>query len=116
MFKGYHVMVTGATSGIGLGIAKEFLAQGAKVMGLGRDFTKIKEDLGPNFIPVKCDVLDPEQIKAACDQIETVFDGKLDVLINNANYEQDNDYLERCLKLYKKLIILKFFLKSSRMN
>ena len=46
--------------------------------------TKIKEDLGPNFIPVKCDVLDPEQIKAACDQIETVFDGKLDVLINNA--------------------------------
>jgi NAD(P)-dependent dehydrogenase (short-subunit alcohol dehydrogenase family) len=84
MFKGYNVMVTGATSGIGLGISKEFLAHGAKVIGIGRDFSKIKEDLGDNFIPCKCDVTDEDQIIEACKLIESEFSGRLDVLISNA--------------------------------
>lgn len=85
MFKGYHVMVTGATSGIGLGIVKEFLAQGAKVIGIGRNFAKIEnENLGENFIPCKCDVKDEAQIKAAFELVDKHFDGRLDTLICNA--------------------------------
>jgi len=84
MFNDYHVMVTGATSGIGLGITKEFLAQGAKVIGLGRNFSKIKESFGSNFIPCKCDIMDEAQIADACKLIESEFGGRLDVLVSNA--------------------------------
>lgn len=84
MFKGYHVMVTGATSGIGLGITREFLEQGAKVIGLGRDFSKITGSLGMNFIPCVCDVTDEQQIIKASKLIGTELNGRLDVLVSNA--------------------------------
>lgn len=81
--EGYKALVTGATSGIGLGIAKMFLDEGATVIGVGRDFHRTTE-LGDNFIPFKCDVYYPEQIKAATDFAAEKFDGKLDVLVNDA--------------------------------
>ena len=40
MLSGYKAMITGATSGMGLAAAKEFIAQGASVIGLGRSFER----------------------------------------------------------------------------
>lgn len=82
MFSGYKVMITGATSGIGLATAKEFLDQGATVIGIGRNFEKTK-DLGERFLPFQCDVTDEDQIKAAVAFAEEKF-GMLDTLICNA--------------------------------
>jgi len=84
---GYKVMITGATSGIGLATAKEFLSQGATVIGVGRDLTKVG-DLGPNFIPVKCDVTDEKQIDATVAFVAEKFDGVLDTMILNAGSGQ----------------------------
>lgn len=81
--EGYRAIVTGATSGIGLGITKQFLEDGATVIGIGRDFQRTTE-LGGNFIPFKCDAFFPEQIKAATDFAAEKFEGKLDILVNNA--------------------------------
>lgn len=82
-YKNYKVMVAGSTSGIGLAITKMFLEEGATVLGLGRNFSNTTE-LGENYIPCKCDVTNPDEIKAACDMIKEKFDGKLDVLVNSA--------------------------------
>ena len=42
MLKDSIVMITGATSGIGLATTKEFLDQGATVIGIGRNFGQKK--------------------------------------------------------------------------
>ncbi|MBR0374106.1 MAG: SDR family oxidoreductase [Mogibacterium sp.] len=80
---GYKVLVTGSTSGIGLGITKKFISEGATVVGLGRDFHRTTE-LGEQYIPCKCDMYDPAQIKAAFEFASEQFDGRLDVLVNCA--------------------------------
>ena len=82
MLSGYKAMITGATSGMGLAAAKEFIAQGATVIGIGRNFERTK-DLGGNFIPFKCDIREEDQIIAAAQFAEEKF-GKLDTLILNA--------------------------------
>lgn len=82
MFDQYIVVITGATSGLGLASAKKFLAEGAIVIGIGRSFEKTK-DLGKNFIPMECDVTDSDQVKAVCDEIEAKY-GRVDTLFNNA--------------------------------
>ena len=82
MLKGYKAMITGATSGMGLATAKEFIAQGADVIGIGRNFERTK-DLGEHFIPFKCDIREEDQIIAAAKFAEEKF-GKLDTLILNA--------------------------------
>lgn len=82
MFQGYKVLITGATSGIGLATVKEFLAQGATVIGTGRDLEKMG-DLGESFLPFHCDVTDETQIDAVVAYAEEKF-GTLDTLILNA--------------------------------
>lgn len=83
MFEGYKVAITGATSGIGLAAAKAFLADGAIVIGIGRNF-KNCDKFGDKFIPYTCDVTDIAQIESCCDFIAKEFDGELDVFVNNA--------------------------------
>ena len=83
MFENYKIVVTGATSGIGLATTKKFLEDGATVIGLGRDF-KRTEGLGEGFIPFRCDVTDMEQMRSAVDFIGERFDGVLDCFVNNA--------------------------------
>ena len=83
MFENYKVVVTGATSGIGLEATKIFIKGGATVIGIGRDFSKTT-DLGSRFIPCTCDLLNAEEIEKACSFINETFNGELDTLINCA--------------------------------
>ena len=82
MLKDYIALITGATSGMGLATAKEFIRQGATVIGVGRNFEKTT-GLGDRFIPLKCDVREENQIISAAQFVEEKF-GKLDTLILNA--------------------------------
>lgn len=72
MFKDYKIAITGATSGIGLSAARLFIAEGATVIGIGRNFENTK-DLGERFISCSCDVRNPEQIEKACAFISETF-------------------------------------------
>ena len=72
------VIITGASSGIGL-VTARFLAQkGLKVYGLSR--RKVQNE---NFESLVCDITDEKQLK---ENFEYVFakEGKIDVLVNNA--------------------------------
>jgi len=74
------ILVTGASSGLGLATAKALQAQGHTVYGTSRDLKKIKD---VSFKPLAMDVTDDASVNAAIDQIIKA-EGKIDVLINNA--------------------------------
>jgi 3-oxoacyl-[acyl-carrier protein] reductase len=78
-----HIVITGASQGIGRGLAAHFLSQGDAVVSLdlhaGPDDT-IAAD--PNFRSILCDVTEPESIHVALD---TLGWSKIDVLVNCAS-------------------------------
>jgi NAD(P)-dependent dehydrogenase (short-subunit alcohol dehydrogenase family) len=83
---GKVAVVTGASSGIGVGVARRFLAEGASVVMLARGTQRLEtvaSELGERALPITADVGDPDSVRAAFARIGERF-GKLDVLVNNA--------------------------------
>ena len=79
-------VITGASSGIGLEIAKSALAAGHKVVATGRDTEKISKSIGTasdNLSVVKMDVTNSKEIEMAVKSAVDKF-GTIDVLVNNA--------------------------------
>ena len=87
--KGKAAIVTGAGKGIGWGIAKVFVEEGAKVVIVdwdeesGKKTAKELHDAGGDTLFVKCDVSDEDQVKAMYDKAVQTY-GDIDVLVNNA--------------------------------
>ena len=86
------VLITGSTSGIGLGIAREFAKAKYNIIfnGLEPNGQEIADGVGKEFgIQVMfspANMLKPEEIKAMIDQGMAKF-GKIDVLVNNAGIQ-----------------------------
>lgn len=94
MMRGKSVLVTGSTSGIGLGIARAFAAEGANITlnGFGdpdavsRQRRGIEEAFGVTAAYSGADVTKPAEIADMIAEAEKVF-GAIDVLINNAGIQ-----------------------------
>ncbi len=86
---GKVAVVTGASSGIGIQVAKAYAEQGASVALLARRYEKLEavakeiEALGGKALPVQCDVTQEDQVIRAIDKVIEEF-GKIDILMNNA--------------------------------
>ena len=82
------ILITGVSSGIGYGAAKEFATRGYHVFGSVRkeeDAQRLKIEVGPNFTPVLFDVTDSKALQHAVQQIASMVGEKgLVGLINNA--------------------------------
>ncbi len=79
-------IVTGASSGIGISFSKKLIEKGATVYGLARRLnrlTEIQDELGGNFIPVKMDITQPEEITSWVKQ-QFSDEETPHILINNA--------------------------------
>jgi len=89
MSKSDHtVVITGATSGIGLGLAEAFLQQGYNVVGTGRSSERLQAaaahlKAGERFLGVAGDAGKPESARQVFEQAVARY-GKVDVLVNNA--------------------------------
>ena len=83
------VVITGGSRGLGLVMAREFAAEGAKLVLCARhedDLERARDELersGAEVLTVRCDVGDRTQVKNLIARANERF-GQVDVLINNA--------------------------------
>lgn len=91
-------VITGASSGLGLQMARGFASQGANLVLLARRIERLeelKEELGKDVkvLPIKCDVTSTLDIQNAGKKVLEVF-GKVDILVNCAGASRDKGVLE----------------------
>lgn len=92
------VVITGATSGIGFGLAKTFLAQGFNVVGNARSAERLEQaraQLGnpAGFVGVAGDIARPQTARQLIDAGIEAF-GQVDVLVNNAGFFLPKPFLD----------------------
>ncbi|NEQ28485.1 MAG: SDR family NAD(P)-dependent oxidoreductase, partial [Microcoleus sp. SIO2G3] len=79
-------VITGGTTGIGFETAKQFVAEGARVMVTGQNEERLQaavKELGEAVIPVRADVRSLPDMESLAAQVKAEFGG-LDVLFANA--------------------------------
>jgi NAD(P)-dependent dehydrogenase (short-subunit alcohol dehydrogenase family) len=78
-------LVTGASRGLGVDIAKAALAAGHAVVATGRDAAKVTAAVGDHgdLLTMKLDVTHPSDAEAAVEAAVAKF-GRVDILVNNA--------------------------------
>ncbi|KAM4727689.1 dehydrogenase/reductase SDR family member 1 [Anableps anableps] len=87
---GWVCIVTGASRGIGRGIALQLSEAGATVYITGRQEKTLTQtavevtERGGKGVPVVCDSTKAEDIKSLFERIKQEQDGRLDILVNNA--------------------------------
>jgi short-subunit dehydrogenase len=88
-FRDQVVLITGASRGLGLVLARRFAAEGARVAIVGRDQVSLieaKEDLleyGGEVDAFPCDITKREEAERAITRLISRW-GRIDVLVNNA--------------------------------
>ena len=94
MLAGKNALVTGSTSGIGLGIASAFAEAGINVMlngfGDAEQIEQLRADLAARFgvtvVYSNADMSQPEQIRALLESATQQL-GSIDILVNNAGIQ-----------------------------
>ncbi len=92
---GRTALVTGATGGIGGGIARALHALGASVALSGTKSDKLEAlagELGARAHALRCDLADRTQVEALVPQAEAAL-GQVDILVNNAGLTRDNLFM-----------------------
>ncbi len=104
--KGKVALVTGASRGIGLAIAKALAAEGAKLALCSRNESDLKltaAGIGKQAIAIGCDVCNPEQVHQMVERAAKHF-GQIDILVNNAGDAISAPLLKTDLALWDKMI------------
>ena len=102
--------VTGASIGLGKGLIEELSKNGCNVIiGYNKSKEKaewlkkyIEEKYNVKALSIKCDVTDENSIKNTITYIVDNF-GKIDIVINNAAYAQDNYIYDKTKEEFMKI-------------
>jgi len=110
LLQGQNALVTGASSGIGRGIALALAEAGADVVvnySSGEDKARVVcneiEKFDVRAIAVGADVSDETQVQRMFARMFDEF-GTIDILVNNAGLQQDAPFEELTLKQWNKVI------------
>ncbi|MDG5800555.1 SDR family oxidoreductase [Marinilabiliaceae bacterium ANBcel2] len=108
------VIITGASSGIGLACAKEFAARGARLSLCARSadkLNKIKEELttkGYDVIVTPVDVSNENDCKMLVEETVKSF-GRIDILINNAGISMRGLFKDTDINVLQKVMGVNFW-------
>ena len=96
MLENKVVLITGGSSGIGLSIAEACLKSGAKVIIAGSTQSKIddvlKEKKNPNIAGIVINIMDVSSLNNKVFEAASIFNGKIDVLINSAGAHHTHQF------------------------
>jgi 3-oxoacyl-[acyl-carrier protein] reductase len=113
---GKSAIITGASKGLGLAMAKEFAASGADVAILARDPAGLAEAKsqvsagakGGKVATFQCDVSKDDDIKKTVPAVMSAF-GKVDILINNAGTSRAMTFDKITDEIWQEDLDLKLF-------
>jgi glucose 1-dehydrogenase len=108
--KGQKALVTGASSGIGLGVAKTLGAAGADVVvnyvSASEAAERVAEEIragGSRALAIRADVSREDQVQAMFREMLAAW-GTIDVLVNNAGLQKDAAFSEMTLAQWNTVI------------
>ena len=112
-FKDKVIIVTGASSGIGLSTARLFASFGSKVVMAARSIDKLEQFRNEmpepaNVLCVKTDVTVEEDCKNLIEETIKKF-GRIDILINNAGISMRAMFIDLDLNVIKRLMDTTFW-------
>jgi NAD(P)-dependent dehydrogenase (short-subunit alcohol dehydrogenase family) len=85
---GKSAIVTGTSAGIGKRLARTLVLAGAHVTGIARRPSELDDEAMATgrFTSVNADLAERDQVQTAAAQCLEAFDGRVDILVNNAAY------------------------------
>lgn len=107
-------IITGASSGIGLALARQFASKGSNLVLAARSLDKLSElskeleQFGVNVLAVKTDVSVEDDCKNLIEKAVAKF-GTIDVLINNAGISMRANFSDLDLSVLKRLMDVNFW-------
>jgi NAD(P)-dependent dehydrogenase (short-subunit alcohol dehydrogenase family) len=112
--QGKTVLITGGSRGLGLALAREFAAEGARLVYTARDEAELeraREDLegrGAQVLPVPADITDRAQVDELVRAAVARF-GSVDVLVNNAGIVQVGPMETMTIEDYEQAMAIHFW-------
>ncbi len=110
--EGQVALVTGASSGIGAGVAKAMAAEGATVVinysSSPEKAEKVLNEIqraGGTALTIKADVSNEKEVLAMYEETFKQF-GTVDILVNNAGLQKDNKFHEMSLDEWNRVIAI----------
>ncbi|QMW21523.1 SDR family NAD(P)-dependent oxidoreductase [Sandaracinobacteroides saxicola] len=110
-FENKVVWITGASSGIGRGMAEAFQAAGAWVIASGRNQAALSEVVGSGGNRTRALPFEATDIEALPGLVERVIAdaGRIDMLVNNAGISQRDLAVDTELHVYRTIMEVDFF-------
>ncbi|WP_370189172.1 SDR family NAD(P)-dependent oxidoreductase [Qipengyuania sp.] len=105
-FEGKTAWITGASSGIGAALAREWAGRGARIILSGRDeqrLATVADDLAGDTLVLPFDVRDEEAMQLATEKAIT-WQGCVDIFVANAGVSQRSAALETEMSVYREII------------
>jgi short-subunit dehydrogenase len=113
-YQGKTVWITGASSGIGAQLAKQFAEEGARVIISSHDQKELKgvtrelELISKEVYPVVFNLGNPEEVKEAAEKVLEQF-RRVDVLMNNGGISTRAEAMETTLGVDRRIMEIDYF-------
>ncbi|MCK6380825.1 MAG: SDR family oxidoreductase [Leptospiraceae bacterium] len=106
-WKNKTILITGASSGIGLALANELSKIPCKIFAVAKDLPVVSKGMA-EIVPVQCDISSDKDLKKLQKKVFSNTEN-LDVLFNNAGITTHGRFDETKIEVFRKTFDINFF-------